>query len=140
MPTALKIILRILIILLIVFALLIGAVWGFVYFKYKANIFSVIGTLNTLNQEVNTAQLAPKQFSTTDTQSMVDKVNASIYGLITQDENGNYKVNKTGTFPVMIDDIELTDKEVCALANILVNPDKCLGFLCNNALLLPITD
>ena len=122
MATALKIILRIILIVVLIAALAIGAAWGFVYFKYKVNLFSVVGTVNTLNQEVNVDELAPKQITTTDTTNMVTKVNNCFLGedLINYNPSTEkYTINKNPTF-AMTQDIVLTDKDVCCLANILI--------------------
>lgn len=121
MATALKIIFRILIILIFTFALLIGAVWGFCYFKYHVNLFSIIGTVNTLNEQVDTQALAPKQITDEDTESLVSAVNTSFPNLIKKDSSNNYYVNKDAITPVMLGDLKLTDKQVCALTKILIN-------------------
>ena len=121
MVKALKIILKILLILVLIFALLIGAAWGFVYFKYKVNMFSVIGTVNTLNENVNVSTLAPKQIGEEDFESLQHTANLSFVGLIEKDSDGVYKVNHKTTIPVKLQDLKLTDKQVCALTKILLD-------------------
>ena len=125
MSLIIKLILRILLVVVIVAALAIGAVWGFVYIKFKVNAFSVLGTLNDLNKPVAVATVAPKAIDyETDMASAQTSANASIPNIITKDSEGNYTVNDTA-LPLMISDMTLSDKQMCAIiTTILKNSDK----------------
>lgn len=115
MNAALAIILRILLIVVIVLALVIGGIWGFVYIKFKVNAFSVLGSIDALNKPVETSAVAPNAMNyETDMASAQTAANASIHNLITKDGEGNYAINDTA-LPIMLADMTLSDKEMCAI-------------------------
>ncbi len=120
MSIVLKILLRIILIVIVIAALAVGAVWGGCYLKFKVNVFSVVGSLNDLNKTVEVADIAPKAIQNSDMEDAMNAANASIPNLITKDAEGNYTINDHA-LPLMVNNMVLTDKEVCAIINTLIN-------------------
>ncbi len=121
MNIILKIFFRIILVLLLLAVLAVGFVWGFVYFKCKVNIFSVLSSVGQLNNAVEVSTIAPKQITSADTESAVEIANSSVVGLFTKDAGDeNYHLNDSA-LPVMLSDIQFSDKQVCAIMNILMN-------------------
>lgn len=121
MNIILKIFFRIILVLLLLAVLAVGFVWGFVYFKCKVNIFSVLSSVGQLNSAVEVSTIAPKQITSADTESAVEIANSSVVGLFTKDAgNENYHLNDSA-LPVMLSDMQFSDKQVCAIMNILMN-------------------
>lgn len=121
MNIILKIFFRIILVLLLLVVLAVGFVWGFVYFKCKVNIFSVLSSVGQLNNAVEVSTIAPKQITSADTESAVEIANSSVVGLFTKDAGDeNYHLNDSA-LPVMLSDMQFGDKQVCAIMNILMN-------------------
>lgn len=121
MNIILKIFFRIILVLLLLAVLAVGFVWGFVYFKCKVNIFSVLSSVGQLNNAVEVSTIAPKQITSSDTELAVEIANSSVVGLFTKDAGDeNYHLNDSA-LPVMLSDIQFSDKQVCAIMNILMN-------------------
>lgn len=120
MAGAVKILLKILLIVVLVVALVIGALWGFVFIKFKVNAFSVLGSINELNKPVETSAVAPNAMDyATDMASAQTAANASIHDLITKDSDNNYSINDEA-LPIMLADMTLSDKEMCAILTTLM--------------------
>lgn len=123
MSIILKVLLRIILVVVIIAALAVGAVWGFCYLKFKVNVFSVIGSINDLNKPVEIQTIAPKAIKDSDMEDAMTAANASIPNLITKDSEGNYTINDHA-LPLMISNMVLTDKEVCSIINTLMKNDS----------------
>ena len=126
MSIVLKVLLRIILVVIVIAALAVGAVWGFCYFKFKVNVFSVVGSLNQLNKNVEIADVAPKAVKDSDMEDAMNAANASIPNLITKDAEGNYTINDHA-LPLMVNNMVLTDKEVCSIINTLIKNGTALN-------------
>ena len=126
MSIVLKVLLRIILVVVVIAALAVGAVWGFCYFKFKVNVFSVVGSLNQLNKNVEIADVAPKAVKDSDMEDAMNAANASIPNLITKDAEGNYTINDHA-LPLMVNNMVLTDKEVCSIINTLIKNGTALN-------------
>lgn len=126
MSIVLKVLLRIILVVIVIAALAVGAVWGFCYFKFKVNVFSVVGSLNQLNKNVEIADVAPKAVKESDMEDAMNAANASIPNLITKDAEGNYTINDNA-LPLMVNNMVLTDKEVCSIINTLIKNGTALN-------------
>ena len=110
---------------LICIALVIGvAMVGVqVYFKKKHDIdlFATIGNFKTLSQTVNEETLVPNAYGKVDQEGAKTNANNSIDGIVTYEEpTEKYSVNLTNISSNMNCDIDFTDKQLGAFAQMMV--------------------
>lgn len=121
-----KIIKRLLIFLLIV-VLLVGAVVVGGYFYVKNNfgidLIKTVKELKTLNETVDESELCPNAFSASDMVDVQTEVNRSVEDFITYSEEHGYSVNFDDLPDEMKYIIRLTDKQVGALAQTVIQQE-----------------
>lgn len=126
MGKLLKSLLVIIITLVIIAALAVGGVWAFCYFKYDVNVFAVASALNKLSAVPEESEVATNIPQESDYTSLMNKINTALCSgpnkVITYDEETQKytfdynQVNKS----LGSDNLVLTDKESCALFNMIL--------------------
>ena len=94
-----------------------------IFFKkrYDIDLFATINNFKTLSQPVDEATHFPDIFDTQDEKNAQTQVNASIADLITFDEETNkYTIHLTEISSTMGAEIDLSDKELAAFAQMMV--------------------
>ena len=111
---------------LLIIVLIIGiAVVGvqiYVKNKYEISMFSTIGQLRRIGKPVDETQLITNGFSDADMVDVQALVNASVKDMIVYDADSGYIVN-LGNLSGMVTKISLTDKQVGALANTIIEQE-----------------
>ena len=95
--SVLVILLNILVVILFIVAIAVGSLVGFLYFKYKINIFSCFDQINKLNGNVDVSSLVTNGYEQKD----YDSINAKIQSTETESNTLLY----------------FTDQELCAYLN-----------------------
>ena len=110
--------------LVITVAIIIGGVFLFVKIKYDINPFALISEVNILNKEVNENELFTNKFTQEDMASAKQVADAHMPGLITYDEeNDTYNIGDSLSAPLVLLDMNLTDKQCGAILNNLISQD-----------------
>lgn len=104
-------------------ALVLVGIWAFVKIKYDINLISTISQVKTLNTEVNASEKYPNMFSISDMESAKTTVNAKSEDLITGNETDGYTINSGSSLNALSGDLKLTDKEIGAIINNLMNEE-----------------
>lgn len=104
-------------------AILVVGGYIFVRTTYDIDLFNTVGQLRTLNQKVDEAKLCPNAFTTDDMASAKTVINSSVANMITYTEEEGYRINLNGITSPMTSEIRLTDKQVGALANLIVQQE-----------------
>lgn len=107
--SVLTIILNILVIIIFVAAVLAGGFIGFIYFKYKVNVFDCINQLSKLNETVNVSTIVSNQPTDADYNSIKTKIENAESGSVTTQ-------------------LKFTDKELCAYLNHNLNQIANINF------------
>lgn len=109
-----KLLLAIVIIAIILVAALLA---GYFYVRstYKIDLFNTVSQLKTINQPVDESVLCPNAFSDEDMKGVQTQVNSSVENLITYSEADGYTIKLEDVSSAMGQDIKLTDKQVGAL-------------------------
>lgn len=105
----------------------VGAVGvgGYMYVKntYGIDILKTAKALKTLQEPTNEAELCPNAYSAADMVDVMETVNASVKDFITYTEEDGYTINFDGEISTLTDVIKLTDKQVCAVAQEVVEQE-----------------
>ncbi len=105
----------------------VGAVGvgGYVYVRdtFGIDILKTAKALKTLQEPVDEAELCPNAYSAEDMVDVMTAVNASVSDFITYTEEDGYTVNFDGNLSAMTTVIKLTDKQVCAVAQEVVEQE-----------------
>lgn len=110
--------------LVITVVIIIGGVFLFVKIKYDINPFALISEVNILNKEVNENELFTNKFTQEDMASAKQVADAHMPGLITYDEeNDTYNIGDSLSAPLVLLDMNLTDKQCGAILNNLISQD-----------------
>lgn len=104
-------------------AIIVVAGYIFVRTTYDIDLFNTVGQLRTLNQKVDESTLCPNAFTNNDMADARTAINSSVANMITYTEEEGYKINLNGVTSPMIKDITLTDKQVGALSNLIVQQE-----------------
>lgn len=104
-------------------AVILGAIYAFLYFKYKINLFSTISSLKALNSPVNENTLYVDKFSDDDMAQAMTDINSSSINLVNYSEEDGYTIGTELAGP-MLTDIKLTGKETGAVLNTLINSQE----------------
>ena len=104
-------------------ALVLVGIWAFVKIKYDINLISTISQVKTLNTEVNESEKYPNMFSISDMELAKTTVNAKSEDLITGNETDGYTINSGSSLNALSGDLKLTDKEIGAIINNLMNEE-----------------
>lgn len=106
--------------LVLVIVLILLGVYIFVKYKYNIDLVQTVKELKTVNQPVDEEKLYDNIFSDEDCESMQVRVNASVNGLINNSSETGYTVDYDAVSSNLLSEIRLTDKQVGALASIIV--------------------
>ena len=100
-------------------------VGGYVYVRdtYGIDLIKTVKELKTLQEPVDEAKLCPNAYTLDDMVDVQETVNASVEGFITYTEEQGYMVNFDNLPPEMTQIIKLTDKQVCAVAQEVVEQE-----------------
>lgn len=104
-----------------VVAIAVLGVYLYVRSSFGIDIFKTVGQLNTLNERVDESILCPNAFSDSDMQGVMSEVNGSVENLITYSEQDGYSVTLENISSTMDSDIKLSDKQVGALMQTIIN-------------------
>lgn len=109
--------------ILLTIALVVSAVCIYVNKKYGINLFETYTQVKLLSQEVDESTLCVNKFDENDMAQAQTIANSSVAGLITYTETEGYKisVDGLGAESLMSADIKLTDKQMGAIANTIIN-------------------
>ncbi|MGN1104840.1 MAG: hypothetical protein ACI4QI_08230 [Candidatus Coproplasma sp.] len=121
-----KVLKKLLIALIIIIAIVaVAVIGGYIYVRstYGIDLFNTIGQLNTLNQPVDEGVLCPNAFSDEDMTAVQTQVNSSVEDLISYSETDGYSVKLENVAELMSQDIRLTDKQVGALAQTILEQE-----------------
>ena len=108
-------------VLIIVIAFVI--VNGYVQKTYGISLVRTLKELKVLTDEVNTEQILYNPYDQSDVVDLQQVVNASAEGLITSDEDGEYKVNFDNLPAEMKCVIDLTDRQVAAMSQTVIDQE-----------------
>ena len=112
--------------LVIIVALAVGGVWAFCYFKYDVNVFAVASALNKVSAVPEESEVATNIPDESDYTSLMNKINTALClgtnKVITyNNETQKYEFDYSQANKVLgTDDLVLTDKESCALFNMIL--------------------
>lgn len=126
MGKLLKSLLVIILTLVIIVALVVGGLWAFCYFKYDVNVFSVASALNKVSSVPKESDIVNNKPSDEDKTSVMNKINTAFClgtnKVITYDEEtGKYTIDfDNANKPLVLEDLVLTDKESCALFDLIL--------------------
>ena len=126
MGKLLKSLLVIILTLVIIVGLAVGGVWAFCYFKYDVNVFSVLSALNKVSAMPEESEIATNVPADDDYTSLMNKINTALClgtnKVITHnEEEQKYEFDYTQANKILgTDDLVLTDKESCALFNMIL--------------------
>ncbi len=127
MGKLLKSLLIIIITLVIIAALAVGGIWAFCYFKYDVNVFSVASALNKISSVPEQEEVATNIPQDADYTAVMNKINdAFCLGtnkVITYNsETKEYAIEFGEANKILgTDNLILTDKESCALFNMILS-------------------
>lgn len=114
-----KLIWTVLILVLVVLLAVVG-VYIFVRAKYNIDLYNTIKSLKTINEKVDESVIAPDAITSLDIETAKTQFDQSISGLIIVDGEGNYHISNGGTLSPMTAEIKLTDNQIGAIAENLV--------------------
>ena len=129
MGKLLKSLLVIILTLVIIVALAVGGVWAFCYFKYDVNVFSVASALGKVSSVPAESDVATNKPEEGDYTSTMNKINGALClgadKVITYDEEtGKYDITFSNADKILgTDDLVLSDKECCALFNMILTKE-----------------
>ena len=129
MDGLLKIILMPIISLIVLVAIIIGGIWGFCYFKYNVNIFTIASDLLKVSTLPNENEIAPNKPTDSDYASIMNKINNALTNpsdekVIKKDEEDNYTIDFEKATKYINNDLILTGQETCALMNIILSAQE----------------
>lgn len=103
----------------------VAGVGGYVYVKqtYGIDVIKTVKELKTLQQPVDEAKLCPNAYTADDMVDVQSLVNASVDGFITGSLEDGFNVNFEKLPDEMKNIIRLTDKQVCAVAQEVVEQE-----------------
>lgn len=105
--------------IILVLALIVGAIVLFLKLAYGINIIDTIGQINTLNQTVEVNNKYDNMFSAQDMESAKNIVNLSIDNLITYSQEDGYNISSSVSSLINAQ-IKLTDKQIAAIADVVI--------------------
>ena len=129
MDGLLKLIFMPIIYLIVFVAIIIGGIWGFCYFKYNVNIFTIASDLLKVSTLPNESEIAPNKPTDEDYASIMAKINSALTNpsdekVITKDEENNYSIDFEKVTKYVNNDLILTGQETCALMNIILSAQE----------------
>lgn len=123
MPRWKKWIIGLLVTILVISSILVGG-YFFVREKYEIDILKVLRQLKTLSRPVDENEICPNKFNIrTDMVDVQTEVNKSVEGMISYSEEAGYSVEFEDLPDEMKQIISLTDKQVGALAQTIVQQE-----------------
>ena len=117
-----KLVISLISIIALIAVLVIGG-YIFVRTTYNIDLFNTVKQLKTLQQKVDESALCPNAFNTDDMASAKVSINSSVSNMITYSDEVGYQINLSGIASPMTSEIRLTDKQVGALANLIVQQE-----------------
>ncbi len=122
-----KILKRLLISLIVTIAIIgVVVIGGYIYIRsaFGIDLFNTIGQIKTLGQSVDESSLCPNAYDYgTDMAGAKAEIDSSISGLITFSPADGYGINFNLSASPMLANIELSDKQVGALVQTIVNQE-----------------
>lgn len=120
---AIKKLLVTIIVIVLILAIVVFGGYFFIRSTYGIDLMNTIGQLNALSEEVDESALCPNAFSDKDMVDVQTEVNNSVEDLITYTEEHGYSINFGNLPDEMKYIIKLTDKQVGALAQTVVEQE-----------------
>ncbi len=111
---------KLIVVLLCIVIFLTIAVFGvcvFVQKKYDINVFSLVGSVKTLNQKIDEDAVYTYKFSNEDLEGAKNVVNAQVDNMIKLKEDNTYEISLENLESSLASSIELTDKQIGAVIN-----------------------
>ena len=126
MGKLLKSLIVIILTLVIIVALAVGGVWAFCYFKYDVNVFAVASALGKVTSVPAESDVVTNKPEESDYTLAMNKINDALClgtdKVITyNEETGKYDIEFGNADKILgADDLVLSDKECCALFNMIL--------------------
>lgn len=109
--------------LVVILCIAVVGVYFYVRSTYDIDLIDTVSELKKLGEEVDESEICPNAFSDDNMLDMSAEINKSAENFITYSEENGYTVNFDGMAAKMRDVIKLTDKQVGALAQTVVEQE-----------------